>query len=397
MGLIRRCSVCRKEGGRYSSQGLGCNHKEAIWAIKFLVGGKQIFKTLGRNKREAERHLMQIKSDLSSGGSYQETKNILFKELAEKWFKNHEQSANPKPGTISTYEARLRLHILPILGQKVVSQITPYDIENAKQEIRTKLGARYTNAVLITIGTILKYGWSLGFCKSNPAQLIKKLGVTGSVGTTISREEAVALLRNTSEPYRTIFFAMLCTGTRVGEITGLQWKDIDFKNDLITIERNVIHGPKGKFGMGDKSWVFGTPKSKNSTRRVSMIPALKVAFLRHSEKGASNPHGLVFCTKADKPYDRSMLGAKLRAAAKAASIKPIRIHDLRHTNASWLLAGDVNLAAVSKHLGHSGVAITGDIYHHLLPKDYERSMKLLDGVFPVWESAQAPQLPSTPR
>lgn len=143
--------------------------------------------------------------------------------------------------------------------------------------------------------------------------------------------------------------------------------------------------------MGSESWVFGKPKSKNSTRRVSMIPSLKLALLRHSEQNGSNPQGLVFCTKADKPYDRSMLGAKLRAAAKAASIKPIRIHDLRHTNASWLLAGDVNLAAVSKHLGHSGVAITGDIYHHLLPKDHERSMKLLDGIFPDWDTKALPQ------
>src|SRR4051812_19882996 len=106
MGLIRRCSICRKEGGRYSSQGLECNHKEAIWAIKFLVGGKQIFKTLGRNKREAERHLMQIKSELSSGGSYQEIRPILFKELAEKWLNNHRQSANPKPGTVWAYDTR---------------------------------------------------------------------------------------------------------------------------------------------------------------------------------------------------------------------------------------------------------------------------------------------------
>ena len=395
MGLIRRCSVCRKNGNRYSGQGLECKHKEAVWAIKFLVGGKQIFRTLGQNKREAERHLIRIKSELSLGGSFHETKNILFKELAEKWLKNHEQSADPKPGTIWAYHSRLTHHILPLLGKKVVNQITAYDIEKIKQTLREKMSARSTNSVLITIGTILKFGWTLGFCKSNPAQLVKKLGVSSNAGTTISTEEAAVLLKYAQEPYRTIFFAMLCTGARVGEITALQWKDVDFKNDLISIERNVFHAPKGKYGMGDKSWVFGTPKSKESHRKVFLIPALKAALLRHSEQSQGNPLGLIFFTKGGKPYDRSTLRVKLNAALEAAHLKHIRLHDLRHSNATWLLAHGVNLAYVSKHLGHSGVAITGDTYHHILPKEHERGMKLLGGVFPIWDTPQLPLLPKT--
>jgi integrase len=393
MGLIRRCSVCRKEGARYSAQGLECKHKEAVWAIKFLVGGKQIFKTLGPNKREAERRLTQIKSELVSGGMFEQIRPILFKELAEKWMNNHKQGANPKPGTIWAYDTRLRLHILPLLGQKVVNQITAYDIELVKQTLRGNMSARSTNSALIQIGTILKYGWTLGFCKSNPAQLVKKLGVNRGVGRTLSTEEAVALLKQSVEPYRTIFFAMLCTGMRVGEITALQWKDIDFKNNLITVQRNVFRGPIGKYKMGDKTWLFGTPKSKESNRKVFLIPALKTALLRHSEQSGGNSLGLVFSTKTGRPYDRSTLRERLNTFTKAASLKHVRIHDLRHTNATWLLANGVNLAYVSKHLGHSGVAITGDTYHHVLPKEHERGMNLLDGFFPALETPQAPMLP----
>ena len=393
MGLIRRCPTCKKMGHSYSAQGLECKHKDAKWAIKYLVGRKQILETLGQNKREAERRLMQIKSELASGGSFQKIRPILFKELAERWLKNYEQSANPKPGTISAYETRLRLHILPLMGHMVVNQIAARDIELVKQKLREKLGARSTNQTLVEIGTILKHGWTLEYCKSNPAQLVKKYGIEKGPGRTLSKEEAALLLRHLNDPFRTIIFAMLCTGTRVGEITALQWKDIDYKNNLITIRRNVVRGSIGKNGMKDKSWSFGTPKSKDSARRVFLIPALKTALLRHNEQGGSNSLGLVFCTKAGNPYDRSMIRAKLDAALKAARLEHVRIHDLRHTNATWLLAEGVNLAYVSKHLGHSGVAITGDTYYHVLPKEHERGMKLLDGIFPVCDTTVIQSLP----
>ena len=386
MGLIRRCPTCKKLGLPYSAQGHECKHKDAKWAAKFLVGGKQVLKTLGSNKREAERYLMQIKSELASGGSFQDIRPILFKELAEGWLKNYEQSANPKPGTISAYETRLRLHILPLMGHMVVNQIAARDIELVKQKLREKLGAHSTNQTLVEIGTILKHGWTLEYCKSNPAQLVKKYTIEKGPGRTLSKEEAMLLLRQLNEPFRTIIFSVLCTGTRVGEITALQWKDIDYKNNLISIRRNVVRGVIGKNGMKDKTWIFGTPKSKDSGRRVILIPALKRAMLRHNEQGGSNPLGLVFCTKAGNPYDRSMIRAKLDAAVKAARLEHVRIHDLRHTNASLFLAGGASLAYVSKHLGHSSAAFTADIYHHLLPKEHERGMKILDGIFPVCDT-----------
>jgi len=99
------------------------------------------------------------------------------------------------------------------------------------------------------------------------------------------------------------------------------------------------------------------------------------------------------CTKFGKPYDRSALRVKLIVAIKAASLNHARLHDQRHSNASWLLAKGASLSYVSKHLGHSSVAVTGDIYHHVLPKEHERSMKLLDEIFPIWDTTGIQSLP----
>src|SRR3989338_6402982 len=108
MGLIRRCSACRRGKVRYSAKTIECDHKEAVWGIKFRVGSKQVFKTIGANKREAERHLLKIKSEIACSGAHQEIRPILFKEIAAQWIKNYEQSPNKKHGTIWAYSSRLR-------------------------------------------------------------------------------------------------------------------------------------------------------------------------------------------------------------------------------------------------------------------------------------------------
>ncbi len=395
MGLIRRCSACRRSKVRYSGKTISCDHKEATWGIKYRIGGKQVFKKIGSNKREAERHLLRIQSEIATSGAQQDIKPILFRELAERWMKNHELGANPKVGTLWAYDSRLRFYILPNLGQKIANQISVYDLESLKHKLREKLSARYTNAILVTIGSILKYGLILGFCRTNPATLVPKYKIDKGVGIPMTSEDAVKLLKYSNEPFRTIFFAMLCTGLRVGEVTGIMWKDVDFKNDLISIERNVFHAPKGKYGMKDKCWIFGTPKSKESTRKVFMIPALKTALLRHSEQSQGNELGLVFCTKTGKPYDRSTLRQKLLSVLEAASLKHVRLHDFRHSNATWLLANGANLAGVSKHLGHSGVGITGDFYHHVSPKEQESNKKLMADIFPVWDATGKPEPPAS--
>lgn len=391
--LVRRCTTCRKAGAKYSATTLDCGHPEQRFGIKYRVGRKQVFKTLGQNKREAERLLLKIESEIACSGSFQEMKPILFKDLAKRWYRNHELGANPKPGTLWTYDVRLRYYILPNLGQKITNQISASDLEDLKLKLREKLSARYTNAILVTIGSIFKLGMTLDFCRSNPVQFVKRFKVDKGVGITLTMEEATALIEHSPEPYRTIFFATLSTGTRIGEITGIMWKDVNFKEGTISIQRNVFYGPKNKYAMKDQSWIFGTPKSKESVRKVAMPPALQTALLLHSERSQGNPLSLVFCTKNGRPFDRSTLRKKLLLALETAGLKHCRLHDFRHSNATWLLANGANLAAVSKHLGHSGVGITGDFYHHVTPKDYETNAKIMSGIFPKWDTNGIPKLP----
>ncbi len=375
MALIKRCKVCRKQGTLVKD----CDHKEAVWVVHYRVNGRQVVKTVGPNKRDAERYLIKVKSEINTTGSFEIIKPILFSELAEKWYEQKKKDER-RPGTLWAYRVRLDHHILPFFGKKAVSQVSRGDIEDAKLKVREKLSARSTNFVLTQVKAIFRHGMRLGFCKLNPAEFIDPCKtVERFEGTFLTTEECLTLLKHCEEPFRTIFFTMFATGVRVGELSALMWTDIDFKKNLISIQRSVFFGGQ-KYGM-KHVWEFKEPKTASGVRKVWIISPLRAALLHHQEKSAANKFGLVFPTKFGNPYDRSTISKMLTKSLERANLKHIRVHDLRHSNASWLLSKGVDLAFVSKHLGHSTVAITSDIYHHFLPEDYEKVSGVLDKSF----------------
>lgn len=368
-----------------------CKHKEATHAVYFRIGGKAVLKTVGTNKRDAERYLNDVKSEINSTGSYKTIKPILFSELAERWYDDKKSAS--RPGTLWAYRNRLDYHILPYFGKKAVSQITRSDVEAAKLKNRDKLSPRSTNFVLTEIKSIFRYGVKLDLCKVNPAEFIEPCkGVERSASLFLTTDECLTLLKHSQEPFRTIFFTMFATGMRVGELSALMYTDIDWKKNLISIQRSVFFGGQ-KYGM-KHVWEFKEPKTESGIRKVWMIAPLRAALLHHKETSAVSKLGLVFSTKFDNPYDRSTIGKMLTKSLKAANLKRINPHGLRHSNCSWLLSKGVDLAFVSKHLGHSSISITSDLYHHLLPEDYQKVSGVLDESFrDCTVIADLPQLP----
>ena len=81
---------------------------------------------------------------------------------------------------------------------------------------------------------------------------------------------------------------------------------------------------------------------------------------------AYSDHGLVFARENGEPLHPETVTKRFAKLAEAAGLRPVRLHDLRHGQASLMLAAGVDLAVVSKRLGHSSIAITSDTYSHLL-------------------------------
>jgi integrase len=154
---------------------------------------------------------------------------------------------------------------------------------------------------------------------------------------------------------------------------GLQWKDIDFKNRFINIERGFS---KGK---------IETPKSGQS-RKVDMSLQLTGVLekLQHQRKvetlknGWSGMPEWVFVNGDGNPYHESYPRRIFYKAIKKAGLRKIRVHDLRHTYATLRITKGDNVADVSKQLGHHSIKFTMDIYYHWVPGGNKKEVDALD-------------------
>jgi integrase len=165
-----------------------------------------------------------------------------------------------------------------------------------------------------------------------------------------------------------LFRFMTMTGVRRSEAAGLRWSDVDLARSRVTINQaaTVVDGDE----------VLGVPKSRRS-RRVIDLDAERVAILRRHKAeraetylrlGISATAGdRVFANGIGEPLRPGSLGQAFRRLAAAHGLPDIRLHDLRQTHASHLLAAGVNVKVVSERLGHASVSFTLDTYAHVMP------------------------------
>ena len=149
---------------------------------------------------------------------------------------------------------------------------------------------------------------------------------------------------------------------------GLRWSDVDLSQRRLTINQaaTVVGGEE----------VLGSPKSRRS-RRVVALDAETVAILRRHKVERTETYlrlgitasasGRVFANDLGEPLRPDSLGQAFRRLAAHHGLPDIRLHDLRHTHASHLLAAGVNVKVVSERLGHASVSFTLDTYAHVMP------------------------------
>lgn len=179
-----------------------------------------------------------------------------------------------------------------------------------------------------------------------------------------------------------VFLLDLCTGLRIGELLGLQWGDIDFEGESLSVNRtlNVIKP--------DKKWTkaFGTPKTESSYRNIPLLPDAIKMLKGVKEKQADaklklgadyEDNDLVFCTQLGKPLDPRNMQKVFRRICDKARIEGLHIHCLRHTFATRGLENGIELRVMQDLLGHASIKETADTYTHVLPNKKRESMEKL--------------------
>ncbi|MFD5492590.1 site-specific integrase [Streptomyces sp. NPDC127091] len=182
-----------------------------------------------------------------------------------------------------------------------------------------------------------------------------------------------------------------------GEALGLTWSDVDLANGQLRVRRNVQHIRR--------ELLFGTPKTKRSIRTVSLPKACVRALpLRRGQQeqerkiaggkwqsAPGQPDGLIFTTMSGRVTDPRSLNRMLTILCRDANVRRVRVHDLRHTCASLLLAQGATLARSWRPLWHSKITMTLDAYAHVLGTTLRAAADQMDDALRLEDSNEGPE------
>ena len=272
-----------------------------------------------------------------------------------------------RPTTYSTKESIFSNRILPHLGQYPCDKITPKIIRQWQNLlVADEYSPTYLKMINGQLVSLFNFAVKYYGLYVNPMKSVDTIGKSSAEAMQFwTVDEFNRFILTQSSPlHKTIFMLLFWTGMRVGELLALTYADFDLEKKIVRVQKSYIR-LKGKD-------LIGPPKTPGSNRVVS-LPSFLVDNLMsffESLKPLDPNARLFIVTRASI--------RRLHTGAKKAGVKLIRIHDLRHSHASYLIHIGVPIMEVSKRLGHDKIETTLRTYAHLYPKEHDVVLEAIE-------------------
>jgi integrase len=273
-----------------------------------------------------------------------------------------------KPSSLVSKEGILRTHVVPHLGPLRLDQVTYAVIEDLKlalsqtQAAHTKatrmLSPKTIQNVLVVLSDMLGTARKRGVIPVMPE--IDWLKIPVPEFDFLDFGEADRLILHAGDAWRCMITVALLTGMRLGELLGLRWIDVDLSAGRIVVRQSYVDG------------VFGLPKS-GKPREIPLGEDAIAALAAHRHDRGP----LVFCDAKGNVLTHGKTARPLIRAFRAAGLRPIGWHTLRHTFASHLAMRGVTMRVIQELMGHASI-VTTQRYAHLAPHVARDAVRLLD-------------------
>lgn len=353
------------------------NKKTKLWKYRTyaydIYGNRKQFEKGGfRTKREAK-----LAEDEFKNQDSQNEVNITFLELWES-YKEHISLKQKKQSYRKTV-SKFTNHILPYFKDYRLKSITANVYTKWQKEIEKKgFKYKYNSSLHGSVVTILNYAIKFYGLKDNIASKIgnftKKNELPSKVDFWTLDEYQKFINVIEDQVYKTFFETLYYTGLRQGECLALTWKE--FKNDYLDIYKTIS---KEKV---DNEYVINSPKTKNSIRKIKLdnylIESLNQLKIYYKNYVGFDDNWYIF--GGVKPLSATTIGRKKNEYCELSNVKKIRIHDFRHSHASLLLSSGVPITVISQRLGHADINMTLNTYSHLIPKDEDKAINILNTI-----------------
>ena len=347
--------------------------QDGKWYLDFTFSGKRIRQFGGYTKEQARNALAKIRIDrLDEKLGFSQPKTLepvpfesFADEFLELYSKQNKRSWQRDALSLKNLKRYFQGKNLQDIGPEQVERFKAKrktdTVERFKATVRTPLSPATINRELACLKTMFNKAVEWGKIEKNLIQAVKKFKENNPRERILTADEARRLIENASESIRPVLIVALNTGMRRNEILGLKWPNVDLVRNYIFIENS-------KSGL---------------SRKVPMNSAVSGAFL-----GLPHVSDFVFFNPETKAAVKDIKTA-FKAACRRAKKDPndendpgivgLRLHDLRHTAASKMIEAGVDLATVSKILGHASIQMTMR-YAHPTPENMRRAVDRLGDI-----------------
>lgn len=343
-----------------------CQRKDGLYTARFVNRNKKNVQKYFTKLQDCRNWLADARFNDEHGG-IDASGDMSVSSWFEYWI-TEIKGDNIRPNTIRNYRERFEKNVREYIGDMLLSEVKPLHCQN----ILNKMSSKYRNST-IDQTRMTMYGF---FECAMENDLINKNPVTKSVKcTTGKKSKPVRVL--TIEEQRIFLEAVkgssnynqyafvLQTGLRAGEMIGLKWSDIDFKNKVIHIQRTM------EYRHSSGKWRTGEPKSKSGYRDIPLtqeaiqilkdqkekLKKLKVIPIEYSD--------MVFLCRKGTPTKNSAYDTKLFYYCDKIGIDRFSMHVLRHTFATRCIEAGMRPKTLQMILGHSNIGITMNLYVHV--------------------------------
>lgn len=366
------------------------------WELRWYVGrdadGKPQYgsKSFKGSETAARKELGRIVREIEHG-SYVKPERTNVADFLRRWLRDY-ASITVTPKTLEGYTMIVERHLVPHLGRMQLQQLDAKHIQEYYAAARKegavkggKLSAKTVRQHHAVLRKALKCAVRWGMVVRNAADMVDAPKPETTGRPTYTPEQLQALVQATDATHwGPIMLIAAATGMRRGEILALTWDDIDVQRQMILVSKSVEE-TVGKNGLRIKE-----PKSKSGRRAVDVPENVINRLLAYKEQQEAKAeemgklwtsNNLVCPDDAGNLRRPDSVSSQFRDWAKKAGVPSYGIHAVRHSHATYLANLGWQAKFIQERLGHSTIAITMDIYSHVLPTTQRKLADDLKGLF----------------
>ena len=347
--------------------------ENGTWEGRCTINGKR--KSFYGDRQIDVLKAMRAAQKSADDGIYFEPMKVSLSKWLDTWLDEYVRSS-AKLTTYETYRSRIETHIKPALGAIKLTTLNATQIQAFYNDLlRVKeLNPKTIKNIHGILHKALEQALKLRYIGLNPADACTIPRVEKKEIKPLSEKEIAAFLGaiQDNEPLRDLFTVALFTGMREGEICGLPWSAINFREGTITVKQQICRERK----KGARHYIATT---KNDKVRILTVAPFVTEILKrvrqeqradHLAVGFAwqNEFDLVFTDKSGHFIFPQTAFKRFKAVATRIGRPDARFHDLRHTYAVTSLQEGDDVKTVQQNLGHATASFTLDVYGHVSEK-----------------------------